>query len=596
MTSTFKYHSQVDEVVPWQATYSFPTQATKVNKQTVKLVPKNGSTFSSGNIIRIEFPADNYLNVLNSVLQFDAQWNIVNSAASTGIFIGTVAAGATSNSLSLATTASFTSTTGTLATSTGTYAGYTLMVQNPTAGTVFSTVISSYTYTSATVQVFTFGTPLPRSIATGDIITIIPPYFLQRGGAQNFIKRLRVLYGSLVLEDIMEYKTLVRIFLEAGVDFSATFGAQNVLEGMYTARPSDTQRSDTYNGGAMSFRWATFAGNAEQTVGRFLATSGPLPGPVLSQLQCAPALLSNGAVAGVTAAGANVNSGRTTYCINLLSGLFTQKKLIPLKWMAAQLAIEITLASEADCVLTNDVANSLTYSLTNVNFIAEMLEFDSAYDDGFLQGLRSGGVPIKFDTFHYHSFSMSGTYNVLQIHERARSVKAAYAVVRDTSALSQMSDSDKLYFALQESVNSTGFATNAGGGQIQQFQWRVGGRYYPAQPVRTIYGGSEAMIELQKALDLLGDYTRQGQLSAKTWTTQNGGLGGSFIMAAPFENTDVFPDTIAGINAEEQSDIALFINSDNTGGAQPVNKRLEVFMHYDCLMIVRNGNVVDLVL
>jgi hypothetical protein len=305
--------------------------------------------------------------------------------------------------------------------------------------------------------------------------------------------------------------------------------------------------------------------------------------------------LSTGAVAGITATGASANAGRTTYCINLLSGLFTQKKLIPLKWMAAQLAIEITLASEADCVLTNSTANSLTYALSNVNFIAEMLEFDSAYDDGFLQGLKTGGVPIKFDTFHYHSFSMSGTYNVLQIHERARSVKAAYAVIRDTSALSVLSDSDRLYFALQESV-SAGLLTNAGGGQIQQYQWRVGGRYYPAQPVRTIYGGSEALIELQKALDMLGDYTRQGHLSSRSWTTQNGGQGGSFIMAAPFENTDVFPDTIAGINAEEQSDIALFITSDNTGGATPTNKRLEVFMHYDCLMIVRNGNVVDLVL
>lgn len=60
MASTFKYHSQVDEVVPWQATYTFPTQATKVNKQTVKLVPKNGSTFTSGNIVRIEFPAGSF--------------------------------------------------------------------------------------------------------------------------------------------------------------------------------------------------------------------------------------------------------------------------------------------------------------------------------------------------------------------------------------------------------------------------------------------------------------------------------------------------------------------------------------------------------
>lgn len=68
MASTFKYHSQVDEVVPWQATYTFPTQATKVNKQTVKLVPKNGSTFNSGNIVRIEFPAGKNVDFIIIIL------------------------------------------------------------------------------------------------------------------------------------------------------------------------------------------------------------------------------------------------------------------------------------------------------------------------------------------------------------------------------------------------------------------------------------------------------------------------------------------------------------------------------------------------
>lgn len=595
MTSTFKYHSQVDEVVPWQATYSFPTQATKVNKQTVKLVPKNGSTFNSGNIIRIEFPADNYLNVLNSVLQFDAQWNISNSAA-LGVYYGVVSVTEATSTPYSVQISGWSSAVGTLATTSGDYAGYTLIVQN--AQGTFSTVIAAHTYAATPLTTLTFATPLPEEIKDNDVVTIVPPYYLQRGGAQNYIKRLRVLYGSLVLEDIMEYKTLVRIFTEAGVDFSAAFGAQNILEGMYTSQVTNDQVNGVYTDAQTTSAWSKLhsiaagsAGSEEETVARFQASNGPVTAQFLSQLQCAPPVLASGAIAGLTATGASPNVGRYTYCINLLSGLFTQKKLIPLKWMAAQLAIEITLATEADCVLTNSTANTLSYALNNVNFIAEMLEFDSAYDDGFLQGLRSGGVPIKFDTFHYHSFSMSGTYNVLQIHERARSVKAAYAVVRDSGALSTLSDSDRLFFALRESYNA-GTLDNAGMGQIQQFQWRVGGRYYPAQPVRTIYGGAEALIELQKALDMLGDYTRQGLICAKRWTRQ----GGSFIMAAPFENTDVFPDTIAGINAEEQSDIALFITSDNTGGATPTNKRLEVFMHYDCLMIVRNGNVVDLVL
>lgn len=223
--------------------------------------------------------------------------------------------------------------------------------------------------------------------------------------------------------------------------------------------------------------------------------------------------------------------------------------------MAAQLAIEITLAAESDCILTGGNLTSapvaVQYQWSNVNFLAEMLEFDSSYDEAFFSGLQAGGVPIKFDTFHYHSFSVSGTYNVIQIHERARSVKAGYAVFRDTSTLNTSWDSDRFFFNLKEIPNTTtGLLEAAGQGQIQQYQWRIGGRYYPSQPVRTIYGASEAMVELQKALDTLGDYTRSNSLTSRRWNQNNGGNGGGFIIAAGFENSDVFPDTISGINAE----------------------------------------------
>ena len=71
MSSSFKFHSAVPEIVPWQAQYKFPSQANKIRKQTVKLVPKNGSTFAQNQIIRFELPADGYCNMLNTALSFD---------------------------------------------------------------------------------------------------------------------------------------------------------------------------------------------------------------------------------------------------------------------------------------------------------------------------------------------------------------------------------------------------------------------------------------------------------------------------------------------------------------------------------------------
>ncbi len=66
-------------------------------------------------------------------------------------------------------------------------------------------------------------------------------------------------------------------------------------------------------------------------------------------------------------------------------------------------------------------------------------------------------------------------------------------------------------------------------------------------------------------------------------------------MGISFEN-DISNDEISGINAEEQSDIALMITSGGTGPVALGPKILMAFVAYDSMMIVRDGNVVDLVL
>lgn len=75
------------------------------------------------------------------------------------------------------------------------------------------------------------------------------------------------------------------------------------------------------------------------------------------------------------------------YNIQFALGLFTQGKLIPTKFMASQLAVELTLATEAQCIHTT-VAQSVfsripTYKLANVNLIPEILEFDASYGTFF---------------------------------------------------------------------------------------------------------------------------------------------------------------------------------------------------------------------
>jgi hypothetical protein len=77
------------------------------------------------------------------------------------------------------------------------------------------------------------------------------------------------------------------------------------------------------------------------------------------------------------------------YQISFALGLFTQDKLIPTKWMASQLAVELTLENAASCMISLPGTSSgipPTYTVTGVNLIPEILEFDSSYDAMFLKG------------------------------------------------------------------------------------------------------------------------------------------------------------------------------------------------------------------
>lgn len=396
MSSTFRFHSQVNEVVPANAIYTFPNQSTKVNKQTVKLVPKNGSTFSPGNVLRIEFPSDNYLNVLNSVLQFDVEvtktpilmstilaTNIIEDdcvAAPNSDSVVTIITGLGTGGATLNATANVAATSGatgitTLAawtTAANTYNGCTLAVNR--GGLVFTAVIATSDYTAITntggtattictgrAQSLYLSTPLAcGQIEPGDIISIYTPHAFQRGGASNVIKRLKIAYGSLVLEDIPEYKTLVRILYECGVqkDFSTSHG--QVVEGMYNSMPADN-RVTALNGlnfapeysatrTAAMHTWVVGGGReaalgttpvvhdihttraAIQATQAAILSKGVVPGQDLAKLDLVPRSYVNSSNSISSTPSTLFNFGAKTFTLNLLSGILTQKKLLPLKW------------------------------------------------------------------------------------------------------------------------------------------------------------------------------------------------------------------------------------------------------------------------
>ena len=220
-----------------------------------------------------------------------------------------------------------------------------------------------------------------------------------------------MLYGANPLEDIINYNVIVRNLTEwtAGnpslcVDQgtitdgignnSIGFGA-NSQAGFLATRPNLIQ--------GCAWGKDTSAG-VDFDVGRGLAGYGGVnPSNVLST---APFDWVDAANAPSTVPAVIVTR---RYQVQFALGLMTQEKLIPTKYMASQLAIEITLETAANCIVAdldpastgvagyvNGWQSKITYAVSNVNLIPEILEFDASYDTAFLQGLQNGGVPLKF--------------------------------------------------------------------------------------------------------------------------------------------------------------------------------------------------------
>ena len=559
MSSHFKWYPSSEEVVvPWNARYSFPSQANKAVKVTPRIPPKNGSVFSPGQVIRLEFPAQGYVNPLNTTLEFD---------------------------------------------------------------------VTLYTFSSATAAICRF-----------------------QNNIQSIFNRVRLLYGATPLEDMINYNVIVRGLTEwTATNTHGTMDQTSVNEGIGGVCIAADNVSSFGN---VNVRQKYIQGTclaAPAAPANFSAGYGFTNVPQASD------------PAGGTPAAAGTYVTRR-YQVNFALGLFTQDKLIPTKFMASQLAVEISLEQPAACIYvpptsTNTVVYTLgtspTYQVSNVNLIPEIMEFDASYDSMFLAGLRDGGVPLKFSSWHTFLFSTGNASSVnLLVQERSRSVKALFAVQR-RSQPSFFTDSHAMHLS-----------TSSNSGTLQNFQFRIGGRYFPAAPVQvssnvgSVYcnGGAEAYTELAKALNMVGDYRLSSGINAAKWALQPGafevqaaqgipavpsgvlhefdhtmsigvqqnngipllrgieskinaftGTAGSacFAMATDLETSNGVE--ISGLNAEEQSDISLIANwaSPQDGGSPyTINGNaiagltpaaLEVYSYYDAMIVLRENNVLELI-
>jgi hypothetical protein len=552
------YPSTADSVIPWNQRYEYPTEANKALKTTPRIPPKNGSTFISGNTIRLEFPASGYVNPANFTIVFDVGIQVTSPTAD--------------NSGSQ----------------------WSLYIQN---------------------------------------------------NIHSLFSRIRLMYGATPLEDIIGSNFLVRQLTEWTTSPASYVDQTSIalgIAGTQVVQGTTATNSNMINGRKL-IHSVTKCTATDRTI-------TPL-NTVANETDVFPSGNATSKIA------------YRRYQIQLPLGLMTQGKYIPTKFMASQLAVELTVAKVEEALIFNRCTKWTTsvvpetggasFTLSNVNMIPEILEFDASYDEEFLKGLMNEGVPIPFSSWHNFPYPQGGsTLNNIVIQEKSRSVKAIFAMLK--------LQSDRL-------ENDTG-ATYAGlGGTLDSYQYRIGGRFYPASPVvcsgweslaGAHNGACEAYVELQKCLNMLGDSRLSTAVTHQRWAMPlvpvngwetgmavptgvtkaclpsyancsdgliapaveskndlgefsrvvpafNGystaSLSSVFCMATCLETTN--GRELSGLNAEEQADITLLVKFSNYNtttfglgeSTESPSFNYEIYTYYDAMLMLRENNIVQLI-
>ena len=323
------------------------------------------------------------------------------------------------------------------------------------------------------------------------------------------------------------------------------------------------------------------------------------------------------------------------YQVELPFGLLQQGKLLPVKYMAGQLQLDLTLCSAEEIILANgNIGSHATpnntgtpsFYLKNVALHPETLEFDQFYDAKVLKGLESGGIPIQYSSFKSYISVLNSSNMQIAIPEKSRSVKAIFAFVRQQQNSFQ-TDNGASFGDFEGSI-------------LSSYQVRVGNRYFPAAPCINTHvpgkrtGSAEPFVELQKALKVFGDPSiiaainpQRWNAVSKTFTIANntagfptnhaaadgsvfavgvttdglpdspiglapyevaaGELSGVFCMAMSLETSN--GRELSGLNAEEQSDISLNIQ---WSAPPPAGYEIVVYTLTDKVMVVKENNQV----
>eukprot|EP00746_Dinoflagellata_sp_MGD_P157894 gnl/MRDRNA2_/MRDRNA2_86341_c0_seq1.p1 gnl/MRDRNA2_/MRDRNA2_86341_c0~~gnl/MRDRNA2_/MRDRNA2_86341_c0_seq1.p1 ORF type:complete len:456 (+),score=38.28 gnl/MRDRNA2_/MRDRNA2_86341_c0_seq1:331-1698(+) len=366
------------------------------------------------------------------------------------------------------------------------------------------------------------------------------------GGPHTFFRRMRILCGGQVVEDIDNYNRVHEMFS--------------------TLKAQDTNANDDAEGFGDNWTFDT------------TMNTNVLPGIIAGQSQ--------------------------TVLFKPCSGLFNQSKMLPIRYMPITIELELVnnstepIVSDAESDFTVSGTNpntSTSWQLQNVQVKVDTVTLDNQLDNSYAEHLLSGkALPINYQTYVSQMTSIQGGSNGTTIYGQQ---KVRLSITRALSRLKNVFITldkavsgvelvkfkpwNSFYSPMHDYVDNTGSSfdnTYDSDGEIADFQISVGSKNFPEYPIRSL---QEAYYQLRKTLGV-HDQHNSIDISQKEYRRRK------FILGVDMEK--VLEAGFTGINTRA-GDIMQIRFDHKTGLQDRWATSLHTVLTADCILEVRDNGV-----
>ena len=287
--------------------------------------------------------------------------------------------------------------------------------------------------------------------------------------------------------------------------------------------------------------------------------------------------------AGCAIAGAG---GYMTVAFRPLSGLINQDKYLPIRYAPITLEFEI-VNNYADCIIipttVNVAANDFTAA--NTSQVWEIQQFqvkcdvctlDNALDNEYAQHLLSGkSLPINFSTYVTQLQAITSNSSVsINVQRAFTRLKTAFVSLVSTSALATGVRKEFNFF-----YNPGFYATSAyDSSKDVQFQLQIGSKLYPEYP---IWSTQESFYQLRKCLGVHASSFHSIDVSPIEYksTKYIVGIDTEKVLSAGF----------TGLNTKAGDLMTVKFNKMPTDNTAP--DKMYIILHADIVMNIRDTGV-----